>query len=161
MEASNDLRTLYIMGLGCAVLVGLLSPRKAFRAVGRLLVIALLAPIALAHVQALPPVVLIVGGAVLAWFAMRKLLRLFVGEHAEGEVLGGVVLGALRLPFRLVGALWRAVVRRREPPVLDAQPYAPPAVHVHFHTGDARFPRGRPSQESQDVAMYDWRVEER
>ena len=107
----DEMMPLVVVGLGLALIVGLVSRKTALAIVITIVLFLLLRPIISALIALLPYWALLL---VAAWFALylfRSMLGLLLGAEgagtAVGHVFGHFILALLRLPFRLVGAVFR------------------------------------------------------
>ncbi|KAB2965019.1 MAG: hypothetical protein F9K16_02935 [Thermoanaerobaculia bacterium] len=117
---------LVFVGLGIAIILGILKPARAGRIVGRIVLCLLFGPLLLAIVLDL----LHVGLSLAPWWLLllvvpialvallRLLLNLFIGKEAAGQAIGTLAADgiyavgrAIRAGFRLVGRLFRQTPR--------------------------------------------------
>lgn len=100
---------LLVLGIGLAVMLGLLTRRIWAVLVGLVIAPILLAPFVSSVIDGLPAWLLLVGLLVVAWLLLRGLLELVLGREAAGHVLGELVIrtvsgifSVILLPFRLL-----------------------------------------------------------
>lgn len=103
-----------IMGIGFALMVGLMSPGAAFRALGLLCLFLLLSPFIDALVDQLPTIWLIPIGILVVVGMFRMLANLVIGARAADHMVGNLAASAVQgafallfLPFRLLFGVLR------------------------------------------------------
>ena len=111
---------LIIVGLGIALILGLLTGRAVLGILGLILLLPMLSPFVEGAIGALPPwisllILVIVGLAIL-----RGLAALFIGARAADTMVGTlaadvvrIVVACLFLPFRMAGWIFRAISNGR------------------------------------------------
>lgn len=102
MLVPDEVLPLLIMGVGLALILGLLSGRAALGILGLLLLFPLMAPFVEAVLGELPPWVSLV---ILAFFALaliRGLAALLLGQRAADNMVGNLAADLVRLVVRLL-----------------------------------------------------------
>lgn len=104
---------LVIIGLGLAVIAGLIKPRSAGSIIGFLVASILLAPFFQALFDSLPWWVCLVLTIVFILSVLKAAARLMIGGRATDHVVGALTADAIRMflrgllfPFRVLGRLF-------------------------------------------------------
>ena len=105
----NRMLPLAIIGVGLALIVGLVSRRRAASLVLIVVSIPVLDVIFNALLSVVPAWLLVLATCVLAVQILRSVLEFVVGRHATGHILGAIVIGAGRLALRTLGFSLRLV----------------------------------------------------
>lgn len=110
----DEAAVLVIAGIGMALMLGIMTPRSAFRSLGILCLFLVLSPFVGSLVDLIPTIWLIPLVAVVGLSMARSLLSMLIGqgatEHMVGSLAASAVRGALLcmfLPFRLMFTLLR------------------------------------------------------
>lgn len=108
----NSALPLVIIGLGLAVVIGLIKPRRAVSIVGFFLLSILLAPFFSALFDALPWWVCLLVTVFFVLSICRAVIRLMIGGRASDHVVGALTADVIRMcfralffPFRLLGRM--------------------------------------------------------
>lgn len=106
---------LAIVGIGLALILGLVNRSTAFRILGMILLFALLSPIIEGVMGEFPPWISLVILAVVVLYLLRGVANLLIGSRASDEMVGSLaadfvkLIGkSLLLPFYFI----RWIVRR-------------------------------------------------
>jgi hypothetical protein len=102
-----------VMGLGLALILGLIDGSTLLTALGVVLVgmplLAVVMPAVLDQVPGWALVLMLILGGL---FVLRQLLTVLIGKEGAGVFLGHMLLGVVALPFRLLWWLMRMAVGR-------------------------------------------------
>ena len=110
MFMPNELIPLVVVGIGVALIVGLVNRKRAIGLVVLLLCLPLLDQVLGALFQSLPTWVLVGATAFFAIQVVRTVLEFVLGTHAAGHVLGVTVVALARLAGWLLLAPLRFLV---------------------------------------------------
>lgn len=108
----DELLPLVIIGVGLALIVGLLRPRAVFAILSSVVLLVVAAPLVGELFDALPSWVALVVLVFIVLGVIRSVFALLIGsgatDHMVGYLAATSLLFLLSLPFRFVAALIRA-----------------------------------------------------
>lgn len=103
------------VGVGLGLIVGLVRPRVAFSILGMAILIVMMAPLIEEFISGLPAwvgLLLLIG---ISFAIVRLVFALLIGRQATSHMVGQLaavsVVFVLALPFRIMAALFRALLR--------------------------------------------------
>lgn len=111
---------LLIVGVGLALILGLLTGRAVLGILGLLIIIPMLVPFIEALFGAMPPWISVLILVIIGLSLLRGLAGLFIGRRAADTMVGTLAADVVRfivvclfLPFRLVGMIFRTISNGR------------------------------------------------
>lgn len=105
----DELLLLVIVGIGLALMVGLLSRSAAFGLIGMLLLFALLGPFVEGIMGDMPPWVGLIILVVVILALLRGVASVVLGRRAADHMVGILAADCVRFAFRLLFLPFRAV----------------------------------------------------
>jgi hypothetical protein len=102
---------LLIVGIGFALILGIISRQRAFGFIGFIVLFLLISPFVYALFDQLPVWLLLAIFVVVIFSAFRAILGFCFGKGATDQFVGQVMFAAFSMPFRLLGRLFQG--RRR------------------------------------------------
>jgi len=102
MFIPDEALLLIVMGIGLALMLGLIGGRAALGILGMVLLLPLLSPFVEALVGELPPWVSLVLLAIVALALIRGLAALLLGARAADTMVGNLAADLVRLVVRLL-----------------------------------------------------------
>ena len=100
-----------IVGLGFALILGIISRSVVFSILGTIILFALLSPFIDALFDSLPLWLLLLIMLIVGFTLLKFVMTTLFGKEATGHVLGQLLMAIFILPFRILGLLIRG--RRR------------------------------------------------
>lgn len=110
----DNMLVLVIVGLGLALILGLVRPGWVMGTLGWLLGIVILTPFIEAFIGALPWWILLILVVFLGFYLLRMFLELLLGREGAGRVMGQLALTILIFPFKVLRSFISG--RRRNQP---------------------------------------------
>lgn len=109
MLLPDEALPLLIVGIGLALILGLVSRSAAFGLVGLMLLFALLGPIVEGVMGGMPPWISLVILAVVILVLLKGMARLVLGGRAADHMVGILAADLVRLAVRLMMLPFRAI----------------------------------------------------
>lgn len=108
---------LLFVGIGLAVICGVINGRTACKILGGLLILLLATPFIVALVGALPIWVSVLIMVIVGIALLKAISSIFIGENSTDHMVGVLAADFVRslvlLPFRAVGFIFRAISGKR------------------------------------------------
>ncbi len=103
------------VGVGLGLIVGLVRPRVGLSILGMAILSVMMAPFIEAFISGLPAWVGLLLLIAVSFVIVRSLFALLIGREATSHMVGHLaavsVMFVLMLPFRIMAALFRALLR--------------------------------------------------
>jgi hypothetical protein len=111
---------LIVVGLGIALILGILTGRTMLGILGLVLLFPILSPFVESAMGSLPPWIALLILVIVGLSILRGLAALFIGQRAADTMTGNLAADVVRLivmclflPFRLVGSIFRSISNGR------------------------------------------------
>lgn len=104
---------LLLVGIGLALIVGLVSHQRAGALVGGLLLLLVFGPVLASFLDHFPAWLLILIAAVVVYKIVHAVGGAVLGRGVSDHLLADLLRGLFLLPFRIVGFVLGAIFRRR------------------------------------------------
>lgn len=104
----DELLPLVVVGVGLALMLGLVRTRAAFGLIAGILLVIILTPFISPALDWLPSWLLLLLGCWLALYLFRSFFALLIGPRATDEMVGEIAADVVRAVFR--GAFWLAAL---------------------------------------------------
>lgn len=92
-----------IVGLGLALIIGIISRSVVFSILGTIILFALLSPFIDALFDSLPLWLLLLSMLVVGFSLLKLMMNTLFGREATGHFLGELLFAIFAMPFRLFG----------------------------------------------------------
>jgi len=107
----ESLFALVLVGVGFALILGVISRQRAFGIVGSLVLFLLISPFIYALFDKLPVWMILAVFVVVILSAFRAILGFCFGKGSTDQFVGQVMFAAFSMPFRLLGRLFQRTRR--------------------------------------------------